>query len=68
MGDKQSRSDLVDTDSTCHPGNQDGRRGKVSLPDLNEKSSANDAWIWCTDAEQHLRDGYSPRVVKAEML
>ena len=41
---------------------------KVSLPDLNKKSTANDAWIWCTDVEQYLRDGYSPRVVIAEML
>ena len=56
------------THSTRHPGTWDGKKGKVSLPDLNKKSTANDAWIWCTDAEQYLRDGSSPRVVKAEML
>ena len=43
-------------------------RTEVSLPDLNEKSTANDAWIWHTNAEQYLRDGYIPRVVKAKML
>ena len=32
MGDEQSRSDLDDTDSTCHLGMWDGKRGKVSLP------------------------------------
>ena len=56
------------TDSTRHPGTWDGMKGKVSLPDLNKKSTANDAWKWYTDAEQYLRDGYSSRVVKAEML
>ena len=67
-GDEWSGSDLDNTDFTCCPGMWDGKRGKVSLPDLNEKSAANDAWIWCTNAEQYLRDGYSPRVVKAKML
>ena len=68
MGDKWSRSNLDDTDSTHCPGTWDGNRGKVSLPNPNEKSTANDTWIWCTDVEQYLRDGYGPRVVKAEML
>ena len=68
MGDKWSGSDLDDTDSTHHPGTLDSKRGKVSLPDLNEKSTVNDAWIWCTDMEQYLGDGYSSRVVKAKML
>ena len=68
MGDEQSISDLDDTDSTHCPGTWDGKRGKVSLPDLIEKSTANDAWIWCTDVEQYLRDGYNPRVEKAKML
>ena len=61
-------SKLEDMDSTHHPGTWDGKKGKVSLPDLNKKSTANDTWIWHTDVEQYLRDGYSPRVVKAEML
>ena len=68
MGDKWSGSNLDDTDSTCNLGTWDGKRGKVSLPDLNEKSTANDAWIWHTDMEQYLRDGYSPRAVNAKML
>ena len=44
------------------------REGKSNLPDLNEKSTANDAWMWHTDVEQYLRDGYSPRVVKTKIL
>ena len=67
-GDEWSESEPEDTDSTGHPGTWDGKKGKVSLPDLNEKSTANDAWIWHTDVEQYLWDGYSARVVKAEML
>ena len=51
MGDKQSESELEDTDSTCHPGTWDGKKGKVSLPDLNKKCTANDVWVWHTDAE-----------------
>ena len=68
MGDEWSGSNLDDTDSTHHPGTWDGNREKVNLSDLNEKSTASDTWIWCTDAEQYLRDRYSPRVVKAKML
>ena len=67
-GDKRSRSDLDNTDFTPHLETWDSKRGKVSLLDLNEKSTANDAWIWCTNAEQYLRDRYSPRIVKAKML
>ena len=52
------RSDLDDTDSNYHLGMQDGKKGKVSLPDLNEKSTTNDTWIWRTDMEQYLRDGW----------
>ena len=68
MGDKWSGSDLDDTDSTHHLGMWDGKRGKVSLPNLNEKSTTNVAWIWHTDTEQYLRDSYSPKVMKAKML
>ena len=68
MGDEWSGFNLDDTDSTSHPGTWDGKRGKVSLSDLNKKSTANDTWIWHTDAKQYLRDGYSLRVVKAKML
>ena len=67
MGDEWSRSNLDDTDSTHCLGMWDGKRGKVSLPNLNEKSTTNDTWIWHTDAEQYLRDGHS-RVVKTKML
>ena len=48
-GNEQSKSKQEDTDSTHHPETWDGKKGKVSLPDLNEKSTANDAWIWHTD-------------------
>ena len=68
MGDAWSGLDLDDMDSTHHLGMWEGKRGKVSLPNLNEKSTANDAWIWHTNAKQYLRDGYSPGVVKVEML
>ena len=68
MGDEWSESEPEDTDSTHCQGTWDGKKGKVSLPDLNEKSTANDAWIWLTNAEQYLRDRYSPRIVEAEML
>ena len=68
MGDEWSGSDLDEIDSTHHLGTWDGKRGKASLPKLNEKSTANEAWIWHTDVEQYLRDRYCPRVVKAKML
>ena len=45
-GDEWSESKLEDIDSTHNAGTWDGRKGKVSLPNLNEKSTANDAWIW----------------------
>ena len=45
MGDKWSRSDLDNMDSTHCLGMWDGKRGKVSLPDLNEKSTTNNPWI-----------------------
>ena len=68
MGDEWSESEPEDTDSIHCRGTWDGKEGKVSLPDLNEKSTANDAWIWHTNAEQYLRDRYSPRIVEAKML
>ena len=45
MGDEWSKSEQDDTNSTHHPGTWDGKREKVSLPNLNEKSTANDTWI-----------------------
>ena len=50
ISDEWSESKPEDTDSTCCPGTWDGKKGKVSLLDLNEKSTANDAWIWHTNA------------------
>ena len=67
-GDEQSESKPEDTDSALCPGTWDGKKEKVSLLDLNKKSTAHDIWIWCTDVEQYCRDRYSPRIVKAKML